>query len=204
MHAWKRIAAVSLMCAAVPFLSAAQTEKPATEQVKPDAKQDAQRSAKTDSNEDNQRPSKPVVVDGRVHPELIPDTTACRIVFEHLSATAGDPEYEKVWFGVPGLNLDDQEMLLRIMTAYKKEWDEIVRTYNDASEAAWRKGKPPAPSVLETFRAKQAELIQQTRRDLDAALSPNGAERFHSYVEQQKHKMVVTLEPWEEKEDARH
>jgi len=199
MHRTGLVVAVNLAWGILPGLAGAQEPKPAAPQeTKPEAARDAEPNAKRDTPEEAKPPSKPTVIDGRVHPELIPDATAYRIVFTHLISHVGDPEREKVWFGVPGLSADDQEVLLRILTSYKKEWDEIVKAYNDAGEAAARKGKAPEPSVLETFRTRQAELVKQTRLDLGAGLSPAGALMFHGYVEQQKSHMTVTLEPGEE------
>ena len=144
-----------------------------------------------------QKPAtQPGVIDGRVHPELIPDSQAYFVVFNHLSHTVGDPEQEKVWIGhAVGLNDDDTEVLLRIMKAYKKDFDGIVKTYNDASEEAIRKtSQPPDPDVLQTFKTKRNALVLATRKDVDVALSAAGASHFHLYVQQQKHTMVVTLE----------
>ncbi len=140
--------------------------------------------------------TQPRVIDGRMHPELVPDAQAYFIVFNHLSQTVGDPEQEKVWVGhAVGLNDDDTEVLLRIMKAYKKDFDGIVKTYNDASEEAIRKtGQPPDPDVLQTFKTRRNALVLATRKDLDVALSSAGASHFHLYVQQQKHTMVVTLE----------
>jgi hypothetical protein len=147
--------------------------------------------------QEQQPVAQPKVIDGRIHPELIPDSQAYFIVFNHLSQTVGNPEQEKVWIGhAVGLSDDDTEMLLRIMRAYRKGFDAIVKTYNDANEDAIRTtGQPPDPSVLATFKSKRNELVLATRKDLDATLTPSGAHKFHAYVQMQKSTMVVTLEP---------
>ena len=142
-----------------------------------------------------QAPPQVKVIKGSEHPELIPDAKAYFIVLNHLSQTVGDPEQERVWLHhAVGLSDDDTEVLLRIMAAYKKEWDPLVKTYNEANEEAIHKtGQSPEPSVRKTFDSKRKELVANTRKDLEEALSREGAARFQVYVEREKRGMVVTV-----------
>lgn len=93
----------------------------------------------------------------------------------------GDPEKESAWIAhAVGLSPDDTEVLLRIMGVHRKEFDAIVRTYNDAaSDAQEKTGHPPDPSVVATFKTQRRELVASTRKDLDEALSPAGVSQFH-------------------------
>lgn len=144
--------------------------------------------------QDEAHAKQPRVVNGREHPELIPDALAYRMVFIHLSQFAGDPEKERVWLRAPGLSEDDTEVLLRIMTAFKKEFDAIVKAYNDAVEEASRRKEPPDPSDIETFKSKRKELVAETRKEIAEGLKREGVVQFREYVATQKHTMTVTLD----------
>jgi hypothetical protein len=81
------------------------------------------------------------------------------------------------------------------MKAYKKDFDAIVKTYNDAAEEAQGKnGQPPDSAVVATFKTKRKDLVLATRKDIHDALSPAGASQFHGYAQAQKRSMTVTLE----------
>ncbi len=144
------------------------------------------------------QPQKPPLVptiSGSEHPELIPDSRAYFIIFNFLSQNVGDPEKERVWLRAPGLSDDDTEVLLRIMNSYRKDFDPIVKTYNETNEKAYREtGQPPDPSISDNFKTRCDELVAATRKDLDEALSPAGAAHFRNYVQSQKRNMTISVE----------
>lgn len=139
-------------------------------------------------------PSRPVIINGSQHPELIPDSLAYRIAFGHLIIYIGDPETEKRNFSKVGLSGDDTETLYRVMKVYKENFEAITKTYNDALADAKKNNRQPDASDLETFRSHRSELVRSTRKDLDGTLSSEGVAHFHDYVQSQKITMNVTLD----------
>ena len=96
-------------------------------------------------------PSRPVIINGSQHPELIPDSLAYRIVFGHLIIYIGDPETEKRNFSKVGLSGDDTETLYRVMKVYKENFEAITKTYNDALADAKKITASPMLPILRLF-----------------------------------------------------
>jgi hypothetical protein len=135
------------------------------------------------------------VIDGATHPELIPDSTAYRLVF----IVIGEPPnpapqriaLQTARFNAAGLTGNDAQAAIGILATFKTKYADLVASYNQAGLSAERGGqKPDQPKFL----AERDALVRSTLDALKLGLTEEGTRNLGTYVGQEKHRMKVSKE----------
>jgi len=135
------------------------------------------------------------VIDGSVHPELIPDSLAYRLYFLAVSTRTNPSDAERArqqtQLNMIGLKASDRETLVTVLADFRIEHDRLVAQYNQgAEEAASRNEAADVRVLLRQFD----ELVRSTRDTLKARLSPDGMTQLDAFVHSEKKNMRVTPE----------
>lgn len=135
----------------------------------------------------------PNLIDGAVHPELIPDSTAYRLYLAAVSTKQNPTEAEQkgqlAKVTRTGLSDTDQRLFLGILADFRAKYDALVAGYNDSAKAAAARNETVDVRPLLT---NLDDLVQSTRDAINARLSPQGAARLNSFVLAEKKNMKVT------------
>lgn len=133
----------------------------------------------------------PNVIDGAVHPELIPDSIAYRLYLVALStgpnATQAQVTSQRAHVMRTGLADTDQQMFISILSDFRTKYDVLVADYNAAAKA------DPTTDV-HTLLKKLDDLVQSTRDTISVRLSSQGAAKLHAFVVSEKKNMKTTEE----------
>jgi hypothetical protein len=133
------------------------------------------------------------VIDGAVHPELIPDAVAYRLYLVTVSTgpnpTETEQERQHSHLSQTGLDDIDQRMLVIVLSDFKAKYDALVAEYNDSARAALAHNESTDVHVLLN---KLDALVQSTRDTISVRLTSRGAAQVHSHVLSEKKNMKVT------------
>lgn len=133
-------------------------------------------------------------IDGRQHPELIPDTAAYRSVFllhSHFETSEATARSEQLQGNV-GLSAADHQLYLQTLKNFRQQYEVLINTHNafiDANTAS-ASIADLQKEVSET-RQSVSRLVEATRAQLAAGLSKAGAARLDAFVQSEKLHMVV-------------
>lgn len=137
----------------------------------------------------------PNVINGAVHPELIPDLVAFRLFFITVALPSGatdrDKARQRAQLMFAGLRDDDLSRAASVLATFKVQYDYLVQHYNDSVDVANRSGRPPD---LQKFLTEQEELVQQTKDALAGMLTTKGMSNFEAHVKNEKRNMKVAKE----------
>ena len=143
----------------------------------------------------HQHASASPMIDGAVHPELIPDSAAYRLYFLSISTSlnANDAERnrQRARISLVGVNDDDAQALAVVMNDFRMRYEAFVAQYNQAAEAAATHNE--APDIGGLLRQLD-ELVRTTRSALKARLSAQGLTQFDAFVQSEKQHMKVPAE----------
>jgi hypothetical protein len=135
------------------------------------------------------------VIDGAVHPELIPDSTAYRLYFVAVSTgptpTDEDRKRQQAHLGKVGLQEQDLNMLISTLTEFRTKRDALVTQYNQAAQAAAARNEA---SDISSLLQQLDGLVQSIRDTLKVRLSPQGMTQFDAFVQSEKTHMKVHAE----------
>jgi hypothetical protein len=135
----------------------------------------------------------PNVIDGAVHPELVPDSLAYRLYFVALSVgqnpTEAEQNRQRAQLMNTGLVDTDQQTFITIVSDFKAKYGALVNEYNDSAKAATARNET---TDAQTLLKKLDDLVQATRDTISARLSSRGAAKLHSFVMSEKRNMKVT------------
>jgi len=132
------------------------------------------------------------MIDGAVHPERIPDSTAHRLFFLAHSVSPGASEDEKMRQNAHlrriGLSEDDHKTLVLVLADFKVQYQAFMDRWNEAAMSALAKNQPF--NATEFLRQRDA-LVQSTRNALASALTQDGYNLLRLHINAQKSKMKV-------------
>jgi hypothetical protein len=115
------------------------------------------------------------IVDGAVHPELIPDSAAYRLYFVAVSEMPnplGEAQKRQLaHLGRIGLEDKDLQVLTEILNDFKAQYSELIAEYNASATIANRAGAQPD---LAGFMDRRDALVQSVRDKLKEKLSAQG------------------------------
>lgn len=142
----------------------------------------------------HQHPNAPVVIDGTIHPELIPDSIAYRLYFFTLSvgtnATEEDRNRRLMHLHKVGLRETDLNALVATLADFRTKHDVLVTQYNASADAALARNE--APDTAHFLRQLDA-LVQSTRDTLKLRLTPAGMTQLDAFVQSEKKMMRVQV-----------
>jgi hypothetical protein len=124
-------------------------------------------------------------VDGALHPELIPNSTAYRLFF---IVTGADPNsglkaHQKARLAALKLDLLDSEVLTTVLADFRVKYDDLIKRYNATAEAAALTHDVPDS---EAFLAQREDLVETTRKTLKLSLTSVGLTKLDEHVQQEK------------------
>ena len=135
------------------------------------------------------------LIDGAIHPELVPDSTAYRLFFVATSlprdATPEDKAQQKAKLDPIGLNDAEFQVAIGILDQFKADYSDLINTYNIQSAAANDQAVPPD---FKSFLERRDLLVQITQDSLRSALSAQSFAHFDTYVQGEKRHMLVNRE----------
>ena len=135
------------------------------------------------------------MIDGAKHPELIPDSTAYRLYFVAMAtdqnASESDRKRQKAHMAKTGLSANEQEVLVIALSDFRRQYDELVRQYNEEARRALARNE--MADVGRLLRALDG-LVEATRSTLRAQLPADSAARFHAFIQFEKRNMKIHAE----------
>ena len=135
------------------------------------------------------------MIDGAVHPELIPDSVAYRLYFITVSMTLNpieeDRKRQQAHLAKIGLQDSDREILVGILTEFRTKYDILVDQYNHSAEAA--AGRNEVPDIGSFFRQLDG-LVRSTRDTLKLRSTPMAMTQLDGFMQSEKKHMKVQTE----------
>lgn len=130
------------------------------------------------------------IIDGRVHPELIPDSTAYRLYFIAVAETPypgpNEARRQHAHLAAAGLAGGDLQVASEVLASFKIQYQSLIDQYNNS--AAVRSG---SSADLSMFLAKREALVQATRDELKSQLTPAGMTKLDVHIQKEKANMRV-------------
>jgi hypothetical protein len=134
------------------------------------------------------------LIDGAVHPELVPDLVAYRLVLLAVSKPSNltDQQNKRQAPQLSKINLrePDQKGVISILENFYSEYHNLIQTYNEAATAANARGERSDISYL---LLERDQLVQSTHDKLKNSISTDGWARFDAYVQHEKSQMKISL-----------
>ncbi len=134
--------------------------------------------------------SPPNLIDGSKNPELIPDSTAYRVVLLDLSLPSNSSDLDRrrqaSLFGDIGLTPSETLQFNTVLAEFRSKYDACVQRWNAAGEAADKAGLDFDPAL---YVQQLEDLVQSTRSDL--ARQPILNLKVAGYVQHQKHGIQI-------------
>lgn len=146
--------------------------------------------AQSSSPTHNHTPSQ--VIDGAVHPELIPDSTAYRLYFVMVSKppspTDEQMRRQSAQLAKVGLTESDKKTATAILAGFYSQYHALLANYNEQATAAWTKGEKIDQTA---FLLQRDQLVQSTHDAMMNTLTQGGWARLDGYVQNEKRKMKI-------------
>ena len=141
----------------------------------------------------NHQVAAPKLIDGAVHPELIPDSVAYRLYLVTVATpqnpTEAEQKQQRAHLMKIGLDDIDQQMLIIVLSDFRAKYDALVAEYNDSARAALTHNETTDIHILLN---KLDALIQSTRDTISVRLTSKAAAQLHSFVLSEKKNMKAT------------
>jgi uncharacterized protein YukE len=132
-----------------------------------------------------------VIIDGKLHPELIPDLQAYRMFFLAATPDNGDAkELAKQNAHISKVDVDasDTLALTSALNDFRQEYDSMVKEYNGSSVEHHA-------DDYAAFNQRVDQLVQFTLDKLKAAMSAHAFAKFQAHVQKEKAGMqIITAE----------
>jgi hypothetical protein len=129
------------------------------------------------------------MIDGSVHPELVPDSTAYCLYLLAVSvppnATLQDIQVQHAHLTKAGLNGLDEESLKIILAEFRAQYEAWTNRWNQVAQVQGDKFDATP------FLKQQADMVQNTRTMLEMALSEDGLTQLHAHIQSEKRNMKV-------------
>ncbi|MFZ0707828.1 MAG: hypothetical protein WAM71_19675 [Candidatus Korobacteraceae bacterium] len=133
-------------------------------------------------------------IDGRQHPELIPDNAAYRSVFmmqSHFETSEAAARSEQLQGNI-GLSAADHQLYLQTLKNFRQQYETLINTHNafvDTNTAS--ASIADLQKEVSGTRQSVSRLVEATRGQLAAGLSKAGAARLDAFIQSEKTHMVV-------------
>lgn len=136
------------------------------------------------------------VIDGKDHPELIPDLTAYRLhllsVARPAMPTPDEAKSQAIHLGMIKLSDKDNQAAVAILASFYAEYHRLIDEFNKRATTAYDQGKLVDPAVQKAFLAARDLLVQTTHDTLQSTLSTQGWQQWDDHVHQEKSKMQIS------------
>jgi hypothetical protein len=135
-------------------------------------------------------------IDGRQHPELIPDNAAYRSVFmmqSHFETSEAAARSEQLQGNI-GLTPADHQLYDEVLKNFRQQYEMLIQTHNtfvDANTAS--ASVADLQKEVSDTRQSISRLVEATPAQLAAGLSKEGLATLDAFVQSQKTQMVVGI-----------
>ena len=127
------------------------------------------------------------LIDGSLHPEQVPDSTAYRLVMLVLSKPAHPTEtqtaHQNVQFRVAGLSV-----LIPILAEFNSNYHALIKSYNTTATAANAQGQR---ADIGSFLMKRDQLVQATHDRIKGIFTSDQWNHLDAYVQGEKRHIKV-------------
>ena len=131
------------------------------------------------------------VIDGAVHPELIPDVTAYRmwlmVVSRSPNSTNDQSKLQHLQLAGAGLQDADESTLVAILADFNVQYNALIQSYNAAATAAGSGGQPDVAALT----LQRDTLVQSTHDRIKVALAADAWARVDALVQNEKRHMKI-------------
>jgi hypothetical protein len=138
------------------------------------------------------------MIDGKEHPEQIPDLTAYRLHLLLVSrpATPADPlnKTQAAYLGRIKLSDRDTQAVIPVLADFHERYQKLIADFNAIAEAANNQGRDVDSAERLDFLTQRDLLVQNTRDTLRTALSTQGWTQWDSHVQREKSHMRIPVE----------
>ena len=135
------------------------------------------------------------MIDGAVHPELIPDLLAYRLYFSSISVSGDALQADRIrqqsQLSQTGLRNDDQEIIRSVVADFRSSYEAAITQYNQKASSV--SGFNQASEIADLLKNLD-DLVQSTRKSLTARLTPQGVAQLHAIVMAEKKNMQMQPE----------
>ena len=132
------------------------------------------------------------MIDGKVHPEQIPDPPAYRLWLLTVSRSATPTEDEKhsqsVQLNMANLSDRDTQTVIPILASFHERYMKLVQDFNKQAEAAEARGQ-----VIDSasFLRDRDGLVQSTHDTLRSVLTSDGWNKMDGHIQREKRGMKI-------------
>jgi hypothetical protein len=134
-------------------------------------------------------------IEGKDHPEQIPDQAAYGLFLTAISSPTEDGKASRaVHLGMMRLSDPDSQAVLPILSSFRAQRKKLIDDYNAIATEANQRGTEPDPDVRATFFRNLNSLVIATHDTLKSTLSSQGWGNFDKYVQRQKSGMSLPAE----------
>lgn len=134
----------------------------------------------------------PEMIDGKDHPELIPDLTAYRLYLLAVARPSTPTEDEKASQAalLKPIHLSNQEhqAFIPVLASFRQRYMKLIEDFNKQAEAAEARGQTIDPAPM--FHERDL-LVQSTHDTLKSLLTPGGWTLLDNHIQGQKHMMKI-------------
>lgn len=135
------------------------------------------------------------MIDGKVHPEQIPDRAAYGLFLTAVSIPSVPTDAEKknqaVHLKMMHLSESDTQAAVTILASFNERRKALIDAYNAKAEAANNQGQSVDLDVRQAFFADLASLIDTTHDNLKSTLSSQGWAHWDARVQGEKRHMNI-------------
>jgi hypothetical protein len=132
------------------------------------------------------------VIDGSVHPDLIPDLAAYRLWMALVSKPAvptdSEMKRQNVQLRAAHLSDADQSVLIGTLARFNAQYRKMIRDYNAEATAELAKGNKPD---VDSFVLQRDQLVQSTHDMIKASLTSDGWARLDAHIQHEKRQMKL-------------
>ena len=133
------------------------------------------------------------IIDGSVHPELIPDVVAYRLYFvaisENPTPLPNESRRQHAHLQGAGLKENDIQAAAHILASFKSQYSTLIDQYNTSKEVLNNTN-----DGLPLFIMKRDAIVQATRDALKAALTVTGMASLDARIKSEKSMMKVAAQ----------
>lgn len=135
------------------------------------------------------------IIDGSLHPELIPNLTAYRLWLVAVSApplpTDEQSKRQNAQLARVGLQDSDRKKLIGILADFHAKYQALIQQYNVEATTEMARGEKPD---VASMRLQRDELVQSIHDQIKAVLTAEDWSRLDAHVQNEKRRMKIHLE----------
>lgn len=133
------------------------------------------------------------MIDGELHPELIPDSTAYRLFFvvagQLPNPTDEQRAIQRGHIRKVHLSASGEQQLAGVLEEFKIKYAALIERYNDTTQVILANGGTPD---YKAFVVEREALVGLTRERLGGVLSDADASQFNAFIQTEKKRMKIS------------